>query len=266
MRYEVGDTITLSFQVVDGGTLTDATVAVAITLPDGTSATTGDPTQVSTGLYTLAYAPTQVGRHIVRWTATDAVTLAKTDVFNVSSATEPVSIISLDQAREHLNIPAGEHAEDEELRRFVEAASRVVEDYTGEALSRRTVLEDHTVYGSGLVVLDHAPVLSLTSVTSSDGETTYDTAEVSDSLAGIVAVPVGLYGDLRITTVVGRTEVPENYQLAAAIICGHLWNTQRVQSVGAPGFGGEAAPTPGRGYLIPNQAAELLGGRSPNRP
>jgi uncharacterized repeat protein (TIGR01451 family) len=45
------------------------TVTVTITLPDGTTAAPS-PTRLSVGIYTYAYVPTQAGRHVVNWNAT----------------------------------------------------------------------------------------------------------------------------------------------------------------------------------------------------
>jgi hypothetical protein len=85
---------------------------------------------------------------------------------------------------------------------------------------------------------------------------------------------IGTFGGLasegwaRVTYVAGATEVPEHVQTATAIVAAHLWTTQRPPTPAVPGFGGaeSVAVTPGRGYLIPNQAAQLLGGKAPNRP
>jgi hypothetical protein len=63
--------------------------------------------------------------------------------------------------------------------------------------------------------------------------------------------------------------VPDNYITATQIICAHLWQTQRVQTLGSgPTFGGDTSFSPqlGLGYALPNRALELLGGRAPNMP
>lgn len=88
-----------------------------------------------------------------------------------------------------------------------------------------------------------------------------------DGPNGIVYVPA-LQGLTRFTFVAGPAEVSPSQVMATQIICGHLWTTQRVSALAGPGFGGmEQSPAvSGRGYLIPNQAAQLLGGRAPNSP
>lgn len=262
--FKVGDSVPLSFLVVNAQqTLVDATVVLTVDQPDDTPAT---PTVVSDGVgrYSAVFVPTQPGRHVVRWTATGAYAAAQTDVLNVAAATGSVALISLLEAKEHLNMDLERGDDDDELRGFITAASRVVERYTKQVIARRTVVEDATPDRTGVVVLQSAPILSVTSATSLDGATTYD-ATVLDAANGILSVIA--WETVRFTLVAGYEQVTEDTIKATQIICAHLWETQRVQAVG-PGFnsGELSAPEIGRGYLIPNQAAQLLGGRAPNRP
>lgn len=266
--YRIGDTVPLSFRVINRQlSLLDATVTLTIEQPTGADVT---PSVVRDGVgqYSALFVPTQPGRHVVRWLATGAHNQAETDVLNIAAGASPVEIISLAEAKEHLNMDAEQSAEDGELRSFIAAASRVVEQYLKQVIARRTIVEDHVLDGTGTVLLQAAPVVSLTSVTAPDG-TELDVAGMSvDAANGIVSVAAS--GPQRFTFVAGYAVVPDNIIKATQIICAHLWSTQRVQTVGAtPGFGGSdmaAAPVSGRGYLIPNQAAQLLGGRAPNSP
>jgi uncharacterized phiE125 gp8 family phage protein len=263
--YTVGDSVPLSFLVVNAQqTLVDATVVLTVDQPDGTPATPA-VVQGDVGRYSAVFVPTQPGRHVVRWAATGAYAAAQVDVLNVAAAADSVALISLLEAKEHLNMDLERRDDDDELRGFITAASRVVERYTKQVIARRTVVEDGTPDRTGMVVLQTAPILSVTSATSLDGATTY-TATVLDAANGIVSVPA--WETVRFTLVAGYGQVPEDTIKATQIICAHLWETQRVQAVG-PGpipVGELSAPEIGRGYLIPNQAAQLLGGRAPNRP
>lgn len=271
--YQVGDAVPLHFQVANPQqSLVDATVTLTVDRPDGTPVTL-TPTHPGTGQYTALYVPTQAGRHVVRWSATGTADRAEVDVLNVSPVTAPAAIISLAQARDHVNLGEGDsRIDDEELRVFIAAASREVEKHTGLVIARRTIVEEHTVCGARHVALRAAPVLSLTSVATVDGTYTWDVTTLGlDGPNGIVTVPgADMYADIRFTVVAGMPIVPEDYQLATAIICAHLWQSQRTLSVGPTpgGFGGmDVAPAGlGRGYLVPHQAAELLGGRAPNMP
>lgn len=262
--YRVGDAVALTFRVVDpSGAPADATVTLTVDTPAGTpvSPTVTNP---SVGVYSAALVPTAAGRHVARWAATGTVQQAGVEIVNVAPVVEPVAIISLERAREQLNMPGDDTSVDDELQMFIDAASAVVEQYTGEVVARRTIVEECYATGNGRLLLRSAPLVSITSVVAADG-TEYEATTILDPAAGIITVPAYLYGAVTVTVVAGRAVIPENVQTACAIITAHLWTTQRVPLVSA-GFGGETTPNPGRGYLIPNQAAQLLGGRGANRP
>lgn len=178
------------------------------------------------------------------------------------SSPEPVvAATSLELLREHLNIT--DDGEDTELQRFLDTASLTVEDYTGQVWARRTVVDE--VFVSGGEAYLRPPVMSVESATSLDGETELTTPTIDDGFTGAVS---GMDdGWALVTYVAGPAEVPAHVQTAVAIVAAHLWTTQRPATSNAPGFGGsDVVATPGRGYLIPNQAAQLLGGKAPNRP
>lgn len=179
----------------------------------------------------------------------------------MSSPVESVAIISLEQLREHLNIT--DTGEDEELQRFLDAASLVVEEYTGQIWARRTIVDD--VFVTGGTAFLRPPVVSVESVTSLDEATELTVPTAVDGFTGAVS---GMDdGWARVTYTAGPSAAPAHVQLATAIVAAHLWTTQRPSTPNAPGFGGaDAVAAPGRGYLIPNQAAQLLGGKAPNRP
>lgn len=263
--YEVGDAVELAWRVLDSSRKrADATVTLTVVPPVG-AAVVVTPDHPGIGEYRASFVPTTAGRHVIRWRATGALSAAKTDVVNVASASAPVAIISLDQLRQHLNISDDQHGDDEELRQFLDAASLVVEEYTGQVIARRTVVEDVFV-ANGSAFL-RPPVQEVVSVISLDGLTEYAAPALVDGFIG-TASGLSAVGWVRVTYVAGMSEVPEHYQTATAIIAAHLWTTQRPSTANAPGLGGfDSSPAPsGRGYLIPNQAAQLLGGRAANRP
>lgn len=179
----------------------------------------------------------------------------------MSSPVESVALTSLEYLREHMNIT--DTGEDEELQLFLDAASLAVEEYTGQIWARRTVVDEVFVVGGAAYL--RPPVVSVVSATSLDGETELTTPAVDNGFTGDV---FGMDdGWALVTYVAGPSAVPEHVQRATAIVAAHLWTTQRPPTPNAPGFGGvEAGAIPGRGYLIPNQAAQLLGGKAPNRP
>lgn len=269
--HDVGDAIPLHFKVVDPATrtLVDADVTCTIIDPNGLASTRSAESS-DTGRYSTTFVPTAAGRYVVRWTGVDAdsgaAIAAHSDVVNVVEASS-TALVSLAEAREHLNIPHGQHVEDEELRGYITAATAAIEEHLGQVVARRTITEEHSTAPTRRLLLNQAPVLAVSSVT--DGVTTWDPGLlVLDGATGAIDVGSGalLSGSLRVTYVAGYKVVPPNVILATQIVVAHLWQTQRVPSIAAPGFGGESAPVTGRGYLIPNQAAQLLGGKGPNLP
>lgn len=265
--YEVGDSIPLTWRVINTQqTLVDATVSLIVTPPGG-DPTGVDVEHVSVGSYASLYTPTVAGRHTLRWWATDTYESSYSDILNVVPQSAPVALISLAEAKEHMQMDVDDHSEDDELLGFIASASLVVEGQTKSVWAKRTIVETHTLDGTGVVFLDAMPIVSITSIVDSD-DTELDLTSVTvDAANGIVRVTAS--GVHTFTLVAGVGVIPENVRTATEIICAHLWRTQRVQTIGAgPGFGAgmDAIPVAGRGYLIPNQAAQLLGGRVPNRP
>jgi hypothetical protein len=242
--YDVGDPVEFAFELPGA-----ATVTLTVELPDGTSAT---PTVSAPGVgrYTATYTPTQAGLHRFRWAATGAFVRAYSDVFNVRSAAD-LQLVSLAAVKAHLNMSAAT-VDDEELRGWIAAATRVVERHTGETIARRSVTETRT---GPRVLLSKRPVLA---VSSPSGATVVD--------AALGEVLVTTTGDVEIVYTAGYREVPENYLGAAAIIAAHLFETQRNATVGQQvNLAGDVqafAPS-GQGYAIPRRAEQLLGARPP---
>lgn len=290
--YELGDVIPLTIEIRDTtGTLANAggTVTLTIGLPDGTSATP-TVTNPTTGRYQCDYVPTQAGRHSVRWVATGTNSSGYSDAFDVRPS-DLGYIISLARAKAALNIPATKTTDDEELRGYVEAVTRVIEDWRNETIVRRTIVERHDTssvvnmrtdrvsdmgyeYGGTTrrLALMSSPVIALTEVKRVDGTYTWDPTQLDvDPSNAVVTVLNGplFYGFLQVTYVAGYPIIPANYTLAAEIIVSHLWELQRQPSItpaGANLFGsdtGDAISAGPIGFAIPNRAAELLGGRPP---
>ncbi|HEY9353007.1 MAG TPA: hypothetical protein VIP28_07150 [Nocardioides sp.] len=266
MPFDLGDTVRLVADSTDpGGAITNATgVTLTVTLPDGTTATpaVANP-PVQAGKYAVDYITVQAGRHLVRWVFT-APASAYTDSFDVREAAPP-ALISLADAKGHLNIPISSTGDDEELRGWIESTGRVVEYFVGP-IARRTVVETHRVRCTRDLVLRQTPAIALTSVVPVlTGGTTYAVADLDlDGESGVVVRLDGgrFYGPLRVTYEVGRAVVRANISHAARIILQHLWRTQRGSARGPALAGSEdysvTEPIPGFGYAIPNRALQLL--------
>lgn len=269
--YDVGDVVPLGVSVTDADRVpaNGGSVVLTVGLPDGTTATpvVANP---STGEYTVDYPTTMEGRHTVDWSVTGANATAYADVFNVREITD--QLISLREARRQLRLPVDATEHDDDLRQFIAAAGIAVEDHAGTKLVRRTITGERHRRVTGALVLGRTPLVSLTSVASIDGTTTWQVDDLDvDTETGIVEAVSGpsLRGRLTVTYVTGRRVIPANYLLATRIITEHLWQTMRP-------FAGVASLPPGAfedsldarsgglvGFAIPNRALELIGKPGP---
>lgn len=272
MAYDLGDTLPFSAKLYDkdptqGGVLVNAqSAALTITLPDGTTTAPSvtNPPAV-TGTYEYPYASTQEGPHQGRWVFTlpGGATTTYVEMFDVRPA-YPRYIISLADAKAQQNIDS--NAQDEELRPFIEATTAVIERHTGKTIVRKTITERVCASWSNELWLNHRPILSVTSIATTDGLTTWNVGasyvDIDPDL-GRIRVLSGNYwsGNLVVTYVAGMTSIPPEYTMAARIIVQHLWQTQRGS--GGPAIPGGMDVTPGLGYAIPNRALELLGPTPP---
>lgn len=264
MAWDLGDTVPLTTEITDsnGDLVAAAGVVCTVGLPDGTSVTPA-VSNPSTGRFTVDYVATMAGRHTERWTSTSPAT-ARSDTFDVRPAA-PAYIVSLADAKKHLNKAAGSTIDDEELRPFIEAATEVVEDLAGEAVIRRTVVERVTIRGSRLA-LTSVPVVSLTSMVSLDGAQTFDVAAWDvDPASGIISALPGATacGQVVVTYVAGYQVIPARYTQAALMILRHQWDSQRGGTGGTRrsplGGAAEDSFVYSGGYAIPRAAAELIG-------
>lgn len=270
MPFDLGDLVPLAVQITDAANApaNASAVTLTITLPDGTVAsgiTVTNPPTV-TGTYVYDFLPTQAGRHIARWVSTTPNS-AYTDSFDVRPA-DPGYIISLADAKTHLNKSGTSTVDDEELRAYLETATGVIERHTGKVVARRTVQERVPVSYVSELWLNYRPILSVTSIATTDGSVTWLVTSTYVDIQpdwGRISVLSGnrWNGSLLVTYVAGMSSIPPEYAMAARIIVEHLWNSQRQAGIGPSPFGagGEAAPAPG--FAIPRRALELLGAPPP---
>jgi hypothetical protein len=264
LSYDLADPVPLTINVKDAnGALANAgAVTLVITLPDGTVSSPAI-TNPSAGVYQSTYFPTMAGLHSARWVATGSNASSFADVFDVRAGAPPY-ITSLSDTKQFLNVSGS--TDDEELRGYIEAATVVVENIVGPVVAR-TIIE---VQNPGqVIVLNHAPVISLTSLISvQPGGPTYNVADLDlDPVTGIIRHPIissiYFWGPLRVTYVAGRRQIPANMTLASRIIIGHLWETQRAQMGRGSSRGGrfgtdEISFSPEIGMAVPRRAVELL--------
>jgi hypothetical protein len=259
--FDLGATVRLMADCRDpGGNLVTATTAtVTVTLPNGSTASPTAAQTGTTGEYRADYPTVVAGRHTVRWVFTGPAH-AYTDMFDVRESAPP-ALMSLATAKKHLK--KTDTVDDDEIRDWIEACTRAVEQFVGPVV-KRTVTEDVRFRCAHELALTQIPAVELTSVTTLvTGGTSYDVADLHlDAETGIVTRLDGglLYGPLRFTYVVGRTIVSANIRGAARIILQHLWRTR--QGPGRPQRGVDdydvTEPLPGLGFAIPNRAVQLL--------
>jgi hypothetical protein len=87
--YTLGEVAQLQLTTYNlAGVATDATtVVLTITAPDGTTSTPAITHTASTGIYTVAFTPTMLGRYKISWVAAGANSTADTHVIDVYGAT-----------------------------------------------------------------------------------------------------------------------------------------------------------------------------------
>lgn len=275
---DIGDPVALTFLVTDAaGAPANATGATAtITLPDNTTAT---PTvsNPSVGTYSAAYITTQAGHHKVVWAATGLNARTQSDVFEVSPLDSRL-LISLDQARKGLRMPAGQTADDEELRDLINAARGPMEDLCGPILS--VACDEWHDGGWASVRLLQAPVIAVTTVLESYGAgynrtlsnqpldgATYDafgyTVDLKDGLvtrriSGRDGPFAAGRRNVHVTYTAGRAVIPANILRASRYLIRWMWQMELRGQRAAAGTPREDVSTTPGGFLVPNIVLEAL--------
>ena len=236
---DLDDNVPLSVKTTDaaGTAANPTTIVLTITLPDLTTVTPAVTTN-PVGTHTVNYTATQSGRHRVAWKATGANLSAYADVFNIES-NEWRGLVSLADAKRHLGKSATLTTDDEELRRFILAATDFIESRIGPVAQRSITT---TAYPSGGMIFLTPPVISVASMTYAHGYVgTVDVAGIYlDGEAGIIrpAYASTFAYPVTVTYVGGRAIVPALIQQAALDYVQWRWKSQRGAG-GVPIAGGE---------------------------
>lgn len=263
MAWDIGDQVPLAITVKDAnGNLAATTpVTVTVTLPDGTTASP-TVTTPSTGLYQATYVPAAAGRFTYRWVAAGIYPGAHTGTFYVMSSVG--AVVSLEETKAYLGIPAADTSDDEELRHFIDVVSDFAEASLGWAARRQDVVDVRDGGSSG-ILLPTFPVLSVTSVTE-NGTTLSASDYALDAEAGLLTrlsstyVPgtwAAGYRNITVTYVAGQAAPPEWFRHGALVMVDHLWATQRGNNGPAGRAGADDLVIPGSTYTLPNRVAEL---------
>lgn len=255
---------TLSVTDASGAPANPSAATLTITLPDGTTVTPAVtlPPAV-TGLLAVDYPTVQAGLHKAAWVTSGPATAA-VDYFSVR---QYVSIISLAEAKEHLNKKLGASAADGELRRFMMAATEVIESKAGTCVMRPITGEFIPGDWRRLIRLPSAPVPTAASVTSvaslrAGGPSWLPADLIVNPRAGTcqTADRRGFWGGpWQWSGTAGRPVVPERLEHAVKEQLRHLWETQRGAQPPHLLQGDEAFTTSaGWTFSVPRRVLELL--------
>ena len=268
--YDLGDKVYLTWNTVDptGAAVNPGTVTLNITLPDASNVSVTTATS-TTGTYTASYLPTQVGRHIIAWAATGSYPQAYSDIFEVRDIND-IGICGYDEVLEYLNIPSAS-ANENEVRRFIDAATDLAETYVGQVLGRRTYTDELYDGGTEFIRIRNPKAISITSVyengalVSSNaynldytGQRLYRIGSGTLYATNSYGYWTGGFNNIKITYVAGYVNPPMSAKQGVLEIIRHLWQTQRgaINVMGRTQTGDELYT--GSTYSLPRRAMELL--------
>ena len=268
--YDLGDKVYLTWNTVDssGAAVNPGTVTLNITQPDGTTSSVTTATS-TTGTYTASFLPTLAGRHILAWAATGSYPQAFSDVFEVRDIND-IGIVGYDEALEFLNIPAAS-ANENEIRRFIDASTDLAESYVGQILGRRTFTSELYDGGQEFIRIRNPKAMTISSVYE-NGELVSSSNYVLDytgqrlyRIGSGTLYATNSYGywtagmnNISITYVAGYVNPPMAAKQGVLEILRHLWQTQRgaINVMSRTQSGDELYNTPT--YSLPRRAMELL--------
>jgi hypothetical protein len=268
--YDLGDKVYLTWNTVDssGAAVNPGTVTLNITQPDGTTSSVTTSTS-TTGTYTASFLPTLVGRHILAWSATGSYPQAFSDIFEVRDIND-IGIVGYDEVLEFLNIPAAS-ANENEVRRFIDASTDLAETYVGQVLGRRTFTNELYDGGTEFIRIRNPKAISITSVyengalVSSSNYVLDYTGQRLYRIGSGTLYATNSYGywtagmnNVQITYVAGYVNPPMSAKQGVLEIIRHLWQTQRgaINVMSRTQSGDELYSTPT--YSLPRRAMELL--------
>lgn len=235
------------------GAPSGGTFAVALTRPDGTSFT--PPAINSSPPVSVEFLPDMAGRWMVRWTSTGTGTAgAYADIVDVWP-TDPKFIISVDDARNALNMTGNISPEvTDDLRLYIAAATPVIEAVVGPVTVRAETQK--VAKGWSYAALYHR-VTALTSVVYDDATTVPADSYTFDSNAGLLTFRNALPQGVTITYSTGQALVPQNVRLATRELVRHWWQQGKQTSRQQAAPGGSPEMTFYSGFAVPKRVIEL---------
>ena len=241
MATPVGQAIrlTATFKDATGALTTPAAPAVNITTPAAVT-TAFNPVNDSNGIYHYDYTPTTAGSYTWWFSGTGVAQLP--DIFTVTGLATG-ALVSLADVKDQLSIPATSTADDQQLWRYIQTATGIVNrkcGYTAATPFTETANFGRAdSSGNQTIVLARTPVLSVTSITPQlQGLPGYDlTALIVNQEAGIIYLSnwMRFYGPVTVAYIAGRGFVPQELQTACLILVRWMWRTQSGGVIAIPG-------------------------------
>lgn len=269
---EVGETYSsVTYEVRDpDGVLADAgSVTYSMTLPTGFVQAAVALAHDGVGQYSFDYLTAMEGRHAFDVIATGGVLGSMVrklggDVFNVDSANTWVQLVGLLEAKEFLGKDPDRSDDDDELRRFIGAASELVENET-RLWHRVNVVE--RLRPTTPLFLSSLPVVSVTAV--EQGTTVFDVGTYRLDPVGALypaygsVYPPWVYtpsvDDVVVTYVAGEQVVPVAVREAVLLTLADAWETQRgPAALPLSDVGDQAEVLPRESWTLPPEALGKL--------
>ncbi|WP_433233715.1 hypothetical protein [Actinomadura nitritigenes] len=180
--------------------------------------------------------------------------------------TEPADFIDVADLKAYMKKAAGT-ADDDELADFVATACEMIRERIGEVSPVTAVVE--ACPRGGIIVLEHRPVISITTVAELPGGDVVPPADEVAGTAGWVldGKDAGLLRytgcwprRVRVTYEAGRDPIPANIVQAAKELAAHLWRGPKLNAGGGrPTLNGDSATMIGSTFALPIRVRELLG-------
>jgi len=232
VSFDVGDVASLDYELRVAGVLTDATVAVTVTAPDGT-VSHPSATHNSTGSYTATFTVDQAGTWQYVFTASGAATDVERGNIQVYAA----GVIQIADVRARLNKTLT--VDDDEIRDMIRAAER---EYAEWVAPLGTVTETFSG-GTDRLVLRAPNVTAITAAAYTDGTTiSTDDLTVDNGIVywGYNTAGYFTWGTRNVTITYTVGDVPANHrETIIADVAGYFEATQRADGATAASFPGE---------------------------
>jgi hypothetical protein len=284
--YDVGDPIPFTKVVTVNGVPTDVDMTGTITAPDG-STTAATITHAAPGSYATSPVAAMPGNYLIRWSWSGTAVGVDEDQAYVEPA--GFRIISVTDAKDHINKTMTYAGDDNELRDFIETAGELCDKLAGPTVNR-TVVEYHSGPARE-IFLTAWPVVSITEIVETwpggpnyvlnqlpdlgvNAGTGYDFT--FDPNMGAITRRVNNWAytfppgtnNIKVTAMVGRRQPwPARIRMAAKEEVAYLWRTSQTgRGAGRPGAGAnpvdKTVTVAGYG-AVPVRVVEMLSGLRP---